>query len=269
VIDPPNMPPGRGFLGDGTEVQVVRTEHADVPVSTAAAPVIGRARPRRIDRLPDAVAVGDVAFAAHVHGDEIGVDLALGDRALGVVGLTLRPGDHLLVAGPGRSGKSSTLALIASLVRRDTDVTVVDLGTGRNSPMRPDAAQLREDVDRLLSATARAVVVVDDADVFDDGGTLVPLVHPGRPGLHVVAAGRADRLRGMFRHWTTEVRRARVGLLLRGEELDGDLFGVRIPRRPVVPWRPGRGWLVCDDDEQLCQVAHGDVAGAPVARCAP
>jgi S-DNA-T family DNA segregation ATPase FtsK/SpoIIIE len=83
-------------------------------------------------------------------------------------------------------------------------------------------------------------------------------VQPGRAGLHVVAAGRADRLRSLFRHWTNEVRRSHLALLLRGDELDGDLVGVRVPRRPPAPWRPGRAWLVSDDHIELCQIALPD-----------
>jgi S-DNA-T family DNA segregation ATPase FtsK/SpoIIIE len=80
----------------------------------------------------------------------------------------------------------------------------------------------------------------------------------------VIASGRGDRLRGLFRHWTNEVRRSRLGLLLRGDELDGDLLGAAVPRRSPSPWAAGRGWLVHDDGIELCQVACRP--GPPAAR---
>jgi hypothetical protein len=73
----------------------------------------------------------------------------------------------------------------------------------------------------------------------------------------------------LFRHWTNEVRRSRLGVLLRGDELDGDLFGVRVPRHSIAPWRPGRGWLVADDTVELCQLVCGATtaeAGTTIGR---
>ena len=53
-----------------------------------------------------------------------------------------------------------------------------------------------------------------------------------RPDVVVVAAGRADALRGLYSHWTRTVRAGRVGLLLQPDvDLDGDLLSVRLPRR--------------------------------------
>jgi len=147
---------------------------------------------------------------------------------------------------------------MASLLRRDAIVDVVEIGD-RRSP-RPTVPELHDLTARLLVSLAPTIVIVDDADLLDDGGALLPLVQPGRAGLHVVAAGRGDRLRNLFRHWTNEVRRSHLALLLRGDELDGDLVGVRVPRRPPAPWRPGRGWLVSDDHIELCQVALPDGA---------
>jgi S-DNA-T family DNA segregation ATPase FtsK/SpoIIIE len=263
--DPQRMPPGRGYLADGTEVQVMHTRPEDVAERARhTPPAIGRARPRRIDVLPELVRPSDARVGARLDGDSLQLQLAIGNRDLAPVGLTLRPGDHVLVSGPARSGKSSALRLVATAAAAAA-VRVVDLGTGGATARRPDVATLRDAVERLLASSGRTVVLVDDADGFDDAGALLPLVQPGRPDLHVVAAGRADRLRGMFRHWTTEVRRSRLGLLLRGEEIDGDLLGARIPRHVVAPWRPGRGWLVRDDDVELCQLALADEPAADTA----
>jgi S-DNA-T family DNA segregation ATPase FtsK/SpoIIIE len=254
-VDPHALVPGRGYLGSGDEVQLACDAAALVEAMLQASPshaAIGRARPWSIDPLPDAVPARCLPAVSTADGAALVIPFAIGARRLDAVSLVLRPGDHLLVTGPARSGKSTTLRTLAALVRRAGGTRVVEL-QGRGQPTLPSA--LTALVDELLQRTEPTVVLVDDGDVLDDAGALLPLVHPGRPSLHVVAAGRSDRFRGMFRHWTSEVRRSRLGLLLRGDELDGDLVGARIPRRSPAPWRPGRGWFVCDDTVELCQVA--------------
>ena len=75
--------------------------------------------------------------------------------------------------------------------------------------------------------------------------------------MHVVAAGRADVLRGLYHHWTRTVRRSRLGVLLRPDvDLDGELLGVTLPRRSSAPWVDGRGYLVVDGTASLVQVAR-------------
>src|SRR5581483_1178818 len=80
----------------------------------------------------------------------------------------------------------------------------------------------------------------------------------------VLAATRPDDLRGAYRHWLHDLRRARTGLLLQPDlAADGDLLGVRLPRRTCTPMRVGRGFLVLDGEARLVQVAEvGDVTRA-------
>ena len=40
-----------------------------------------------------------------------------------------------------------------------------------------------------------------------------------------------------------------------GGELDGDLLGAVIPRRPPIPSRPGLAWLVDEGGPSLVQLA--------------
>jgi hypothetical protein len=104
----------------------------------------------------------------------------------------------------------------------------------------------------------RWVVLVDDAPGLDDvHGVLAGLLAAGRPGLHVIAAGRSDALRGGFGHWSRPLRQSRAGVLLRPDlATDGDLLGVRLPRRVAVGLTaPGRGFVVDDGDAHLAQLA--------------
>jgi S-DNA-T family DNA segregation ATPase FtsK/SpoIIIE len=109
-------------------------------------------------------------------------------------------------------------------------------------------------------------VLVDDADRFDDrDGRLAALLEAGA---RVAAAGRADGLRGQFGHWTRAVRASRVGLLLHPDtDLDGELLGVRLPRRADVPLRPGRGYLVEAGRPALVQVARPTDLPPGTVRC--
>jgi S-DNA-T family DNA segregation ATPase FtsK/SpoIIIE len=100
-------------------------------------------------------------------------------------------------------------------------------------------------------------VLVDDAESFDDAdGAIAGLLAAGNPGLHLVAAARADSLRSLYGHWTSDVRRSKAGLLLRPDvDLDGDLLGAGLPRRAPVPFSAGRGYLVHNGECEIVQVA--------------
>jgi S-DNA-T family DNA segregation ATPase FtsK/SpoIIIE len=61
----------------------------------------------------------------------------------------------------------------------------------------------------------------------------------------VVAAARSDELAATYRGIAVDVRRSRCGILLRPQPVDGELLGVRLPRRPTSD-PPGRGVMVGD-----------------------
>jgi S-DNA-T family DNA segregation ATPase FtsK/SpoIIIE len=175
--------------------------------------------------------------------------------------LELHPGDHLLVAGPARSGRSTALALLArAAVRVDPQVAVAALvprGTGAH-PLRPFSPHAT--VTELAAAIAAVpadrplVVVVDDAELVDDHDGVLARLLSG--DVNVVAAGRTDAIRSGYGHWTQELRRRRRGLLLSPEsDLDGDMFGIALPRWPLAPNATGRGYLVMDGQGTLVQLA--------------
>ena len=270
------LPPGRACLaGDGRELQVARP--AD-PVGTVAA--VARqwglidvaVRPPAIRCLPIRVAEDELLLRPDCRGRgrraDRGASLVL---PLGIDGETLGPshvelhsGEHLLVAGPARSGRSSTLALLGRMaVRVEPSATVVALvprGAGTDLPWPCAPCSPCSTVAELAAAVAAAaddrplVVLIDDAELVDDPEGVLARLLTGEA--NVLAAGRTDALRSAYGHWTQDLRRRRRGLLLQpGSDVDGDLFGLSLPRWPVAPAATGRGYLVADGHSTLVQVA--------------
>jgi S-DNA-T family DNA segregation ATPase FtsK/SpoIIIE len=106
------------------------------------------------------------------------------------------------------------------------------------------------------------VLLIDDAEGFDDvDGAIAGLLGAGRHDLHVIAAARADSLRSLYSHWTQEVRKSKVGLLLRPNiDYDGDIVGTTLPRRAPVQMSVGRGDLSHNGEVEIVQVALPDQA---------
>ena len=183
----------------------------------------------------------------------VGID----HETLGVARVTVPDGEHLLVAGPARSGRTTVLLRLAEswleahpggrvlvVGRRD------QLGLAGADAVAPDRLAAAVQV-----ATGRPVlVVVDDAEHVDDPA-LAGLVAARRPGLLVLAAGRPVTLRAMYGHWTSVVRRSRLGLLMAAcSDTDGDLLGELLPRHRPLPARPGLAWVVDGGHRRLVQV---------------
>ena len=186
----------------------------------------------------------------------LGVDF----ETLGEAALRVPDGEHVLVAGPARSGRSTALVTLAASWR-----VACPSGTVRAVVPRGRGAWRDGEVDTLdgaLAALARlppgapSLLVVDDAERVDDP-RLGALAAERRPGLLIAAAGRPDALRSLYGHWTTVVRRSRLGILLAaGADLDGDLLGELLPRRPPIPARPGLAWLVDAAGRRLGQLSR-------------
>jgi S-DNA-T family DNA segregation ATPase FtsK/SpoIIIE len=270
------LPPGRACLaGDGRELQVALPEATTVAAVAKHWGLIDVAvRPPSIACLPSRVPEDDLRVppaagrpAAGPPAEERGgrrplaLPIGIEGETLCPATLELHPGDHLLVAGPARSGRTNALALLTRMaIRADPSVAVAALvprGAGAH-PLRPFApcstvAELVEAVAAVPAGRAR-LVVVDDAELVDDVDGV--MVHLLSGDANVLAAGRTDALRSSYGHWTQTLRRRRRGLLLAPEsELDGDLFGIALPRWPLAPKATGRGYLVVDGQGTLVQVA--------------
>jgi hypothetical protein len=103
----------------------------------------------------------------------------------------------------------------------------------------------------------RHLLLVDDAEMVDDpGNVLSTLLAERHNNVWVIAAGRADVLRTSYTHWTTTIRRSRIGLALRPQlEIDGELWMTPLPRRVIGQFPTGRGFLIADGSTTLIQSA--------------
>ena len=184
--------------------------------------------------------------------------IGLGWTSLEPIGWPLRPGEHLLVAGPARSGRTTALCTAASVLGRlRPDWPVIAVGARQPLPSDAVASHVGphdlSELAALLGSEHRdrpTVLLVDDADLLDDpSGVLATLLAAPRPDLLVVAAGRNDGLRGQYGTWLRRVRMSRAGLLLQPDaDLDGDLLGVPAAAPAARPFRsrprlPGGGRL--------------------------
>ena len=250
----PTFCPGRAIDAvTGRVVQVARP--ATSLIDAVAASTRRRTNPPvPVGTLPAVVRVSEIggaSFAARPWTIPIGI----GERDLMPVGFTLFEGEHALIAGPGRSGRSRTLCVVAEMANDALVVTVA----GPRSPLRaqhaPSAAHLA--VADVLAHAGPALLLVDDAELVDDStGALSALIEGHHPDLAIVVAGRADVLRSAYTHWTRPLRQSKVGLLLQPNvDLDGELLGQPLPRRAPVALTVGRGWLMSGSDLEVVQIA--------------
>jgi DNA segregation ATPase FtsK/SpoIIIE, S-DNA-T family len=268
IRDLPVFVPGRAIHGESRLVLQIGHPGDDLTAQTAGTGRQTRPQPKRppvpIGTLPTTLAFADLPGEAKL---EPFVELPVGisDDSLGPAILTLGPGDHALVAGPPRSGKSSTLALIAALIRAADPATVLVGICDDRSPLHPlealDAAGTLAELAHIVRAAPtdgrRWFLLVDDAPrVQDVGGVMNSVLQSRRPDLHVIAAGRSNDLRS-YGHWTRTLREGRTGILLQPDLAnDGDLLGgIRLPRRLAVPLLTGRGFVVNAGEATLAQIA--------------
>jgi DNA segregation ATPase FtsK/SpoIIIE, S-DNA-T family len=266
----PSFSPGRALVAETGQVIQVGCPQPSlrdaVAVVAAGSGAPARQPPSAIDALPAMVHVSRIESAARLDTEPLVVPIGVGDRNLAPAALALFEGDHALVAGPARSGKSTVLCSIAAVLRHTAaDLPVIGVAL-RRSPLRssPELGRLVTSYAELADALPRPhtdsrthVLLIDDAELIDDAdGLIADLIRSQRTDLHVIAAGRADALRALYGHWTQALRRSKIGFLIKPEvDLDGDLLGVKLPRRHWVSPRTGRGYLVNNGEIELVQSA--------------
>lgn len=263
----PTFVPGRAIrITDRSVVQIAlagsRLANAVDALASSTPP--GKVAPIR--SLPDVVPADELTGVSKLLADRWDLAVGRSDEDLSVSVLSLYENEHVFVAGPARSGKSTALLTVTtSLLDADPRAEVYGFG-GRRSPLltspllrraTANPAEVGELIDLGLVAPGPALLLIDDAELFDDpGGRLAALLTGGPPNLHVAAAGKSDILRGMFGHWSQTVRRSRAGLLLQPAlDRDGELLGARLPFKVQTSFPPGRGFLVCDGNATIVQTA--------------
>lgn len=234
--------------------------------------------PWRIKALPAHVVIDhldrDVRYRDVPYRDSDRLVLGVGgDEAL-PVGVTPAWGHRrLLVAGPPRSGRSTTLTTLGErLVRQGRHVTAL---CARRSPLATwagargvrvlapdDATELIE----LRRGDPDLCLLVDDVELVEGKPVEAALEEIVRlvgetDGIVAVAAELA-RANSAFRGLVPEVARDGCGLVLGATSpADGDVLGARLD--PAMARRPGRGHLVVDGQAVPAQVARLDL-GRPL-----
>ena len=266
---PENLPAGRAFSAhDLAQQQIcllasdpsgpaqldafcaIAAEAADRDANLSAS-----SRPRRVDELPTHVVLEQLE-------EQVGRRALAGDGRLllGVGGDHVEPvwadltdaGSGFVISGPPRSGRSTALGCVAASLRAAGWFSL--LVTARSSAASgwvdsvtdatdPDVA------DVLLTPRQRLAVLVDDAERVLDTPAAAALERFAREardrGHLLVVAGTTEDLAIGFRGFVVEARRSRCGILLAPQgPLDGEVFGVRLPRDTARRQSPGRGLFI-------------------------
>ncbi|MGP3972141.1 FtsK/SpoIIIE domain-containing protein, partial [Streptomyces sp. 6N223] len=257
---PGDMPSGRVLQtgGDGVlESQLaLLAEDGAGQAQVAALQEIGRRahagaggvhRPMRVDALPTRISMAEALRLdpAFVPPSKLWAMLGVGGDELHPMGVDLEEfGPGFVIAGPPKSGRSTTLAGAArSLLRAGTPVIVL---TPRRSPLRQlegeegvvgvlGADASKNDLTELLETVKdrQYAVLVDDAELLYDTPVDKPLeevVKTGLDGEHaLIAAGSIDSLASQYRGFAASARKSRNGMLLRPRNPgEGEMFGVRL-----------------------------------------
>ncbi len=284
---PPKLAPppiaGRCVLAE-TKLQThVATPSGGLVAAVAAIGAAWPHAPRKatvIGRLPESVTVTELGATARIDTEPWSLPVGIAENDLGVAALEVWSGEHVMVTGPARSGKSTVLLALAETIRAAAvasgDQVAVWGVCGRRSPLGEaglDKVAVGEDDLPAMLAAARVhrgqlVLLVDDAEQFEDKDSSISgLLGAKVPGLTVIAAGRSDDLRSMYSHWSKAVRKSRCGVMLMPNvDFDGDLLGVSsLPRKAPVVLSVGRGYAASGGAVGLVQTARPTPAGAPLA----
>ncbi len=281
------LPPGRGFL-NGVEMQVaVLGGDASGAGQATALAELGRAaaarlqgstarRPLGVFPLPDRVDRSQVGFGPPRRAC---LPLGVSGTTYGPVVLDLDDSPVFGVFGTDRCGRSTTLRTLACGLVEATPGLEAYLVAPRRTPLLTQpwwrevgsGADAADDLARRLEDRLRDheanpcpwLVVVDDGEELADtpgGNALANLLRRARDvDLTVLAAVQTHTAHRAFGGWITGLRKSRHGIILNPNvDTDGDLYGVRLPKKESRRFPPGRGYLVSRGPVDYVQVVWPD-----------
>lgn len=240
----PDLPPGRCHVGRHSAQVAIAAPDARYR-SRVAEP------PAAVPRLP-----------TRVHADELGgggpgrwsVPLGLDGDSVTPVRWELDRAP-LVVAGPPRSGVTTTLRLLAQSL------------PGASWAPTGDADEVMrwatEVTDAAAGGTPRLVLVDEVAELLEgpDGDVwstvLVDLARAARDQpLRLVVGAEIDALTRCYGEAVSALRRGRTGILLgSGAEDHAQWWHTTVPARSDLPPAPGRGWLLAPGTVRPIQLA--------------
>jgi S-DNA-T family DNA segregation ATPase FtsK/SpoIIIE len=262
----PDLVPGRALDVDSKfELHVARAANGDLGAAietlSCRADRAWARRPKLVRSLPTTVHLEQVISAGDLSADTWLVPVGLDAVRVEPMQITIRQADHLLVIGAGRSGRSSTLASLATTIKHHrADVPVAVLAP-RGGPLElldnsvwttTNLDDVDRWVDRVLRNRVRRVVLLDDAERLPVA-QMERLVTEADDLLTIIAATRPETPRS-FQHWTRKLAASRLGVILRPTAGDGDALDVNLGHR-LAPMPPGRAAIVEDGTAQIAQVA--------------
>ena len=234
--------PGIGIVA---AVERVRQGWAHAAAKTAA-----------IRRLPSDLTLAELGVEPQLEAEPWLIPVGLHEADFSPAFLEVYEGEHALIAGTARSGKSTLLLALAAALRGAPTARGPAQVWGicdRRSPLGDaglDRVAVGADEVPALLASLRlergtVFLLIDDAERFEDTDqSIAGIVASGRPGLCIIAAGRAADLRGLYSHWTKTLRKSRLGVLLQPDiDYDGELLGAMLPRKAPVALTTGRGYI--------------------------
>jgi S-DNA-T family DNA segregation ATPase FtsK/SpoIIIE len=194
-------------IGVEAAVERVRQRWAHAAVKTPA-----------IRRLPSSVTMVELGVEPRLETEPWLIPVGMREADLSPAFLEIYEGEHALIAGPARSGKSTLLLALAAALRGAATSRGPAQVWGicdRRSPLalaELDRVAVGTDEVPALLASLRlergpVFLLIDDAERFEDADqSIAGVVTSGQSGLCVIGAGRAADLRGLYSHWTRTLR---------------------------------------------------------------
>lgn len=226
--------------------------------------------PFRIDALPDQIALSEaLALPILPEYPGSGVTIAVGGDTLSRYTWDRAETGRFLVAGARKSGRSSTLTLIAEQLRSGAPLLVV---SPRTSPLRAyavkhslplvtDPQTTETDLRALLAGLqglgfeGAPVVLIDDMELIQ-GTTFAAALLAQGPSIQLVGAIAQESMNGIFGGLFAEVKSTQQGIMLSptNSNQGAAAFSLSLPSHLIGKAEPGRASVRTLDGYELVQV---------------